>query len=359
MYDHFLEKLWNVCSEIVPHKRSRKREISRDRRILMRKRNNLYKKYKKTNGVQQKRNVTDEIKNIEAQLESSLKAERLTREKNAIKTIKSDPKYFFSYAKKRSKLKHMIGPLRVNGEMVVNPKEISDVLAKSYRDAFSTPRTNQREPTSTNLESANLLNHIQIDEEQMVAAAGGLRTGSAAGPDGVGAVLLKKCISNLKAPLSIIWQKSIRENEIPPKLKLGIITPIHKGGSKTDPKQYRPVTLTSHIIKLFERVIVKKLGMVMRERGLFNAGQHGFREGRSCLSQLLEHQQKIINILEEGDTADVVYLDFSKAFDKVDHSVLIRKLREMGVGGELLCWIENFLTDRKQVVVVDGVQSEK
>ena len=95
----------------------------------------------------------------------------------------------------------------------------------------------------------------------------------------------------------------------------------------------------------------------MDGRNLFNDGQHGFRRGRSCLSQLLEQHQYLINILENKKVADVVHLDFSKAFDKVDHNILLRKMQSLGIGGELIRWIENFLRNRKQLVAVDGFMS--
>ena len=141
----------------------------------------------------------------------------------------------------------------------------------------------------------------------------------------------------------MIWQNSFKNSEIPSSMKLGIITPIHKGGSRSDPKNYRPVSLTSHIIKIFERITVKKLVEYLERNNLLNNGQHGFRKKRSCLSQLLEHYQALVEALENREVAEVIYLDFAKAFDKVDHGVLMRKLRKLGIGGLLIKWIHYFL----------------
>ena len=82
--------------------------------------------------------------------------------------------------------------------------------------------------------------------------------------------------------------------------------------------------------------------------------QHGFRSGRSCLTQLLKHHDQIISLMEQHQNVDVVYLDFSKAFDKVDHNIVLAKAHNMGVQGKLLDWIREFLTNRKQSVVVNG-----
>ena len=94
----------------------------------------------------------------------------------------------------------------------------------------------------------------------------------------------------------------------------------------------------------------------MEENELFNPGQHGFRQGRSCLSQLIAHYDHITQLLESDQNVDVVYLDFAKAFDKVDFLVTMRKLHNIGISGKLGRWIYSFLTKRKQAVLVNGVK---
>ena len=121
---------------------------------------------------------------------------------------------------------------------------------------------------------------------------------------------------------------------------------------------YRPIALTSHLIKIFEKVIRNNLVDFFHENNLFNNSQHGFRVGRSCLSQLLAYHDKIISMLENGFNVDTVYLDFAKAFDKVDHRIVIKKLSILSVRGKVLSWIESFISSRTQKVVVNGVLSE-
>ena len=133
--------------------------------------------------------------------------------------------------------------------------------------------------------------------------------------------------------------------------------PIYKGGSRGEARNYRPVALTSHIIKVFEKVLRNHIVAHMEENNLLNPGQHGFRAGRSCLSQLLSHVENITQILEDGDNVDVIYLDFSKAFDKVDFLVTLRKIKLLGVTGNIGKWIYSFLTGRTQTVIVNGMSS--
>ena len=96
----------------------------------------------------------------------------------------------------------------------------------------------------------------------------------------------------------------------------------------------------------------------MNENNLFNQNQHGFRSGKSCLSQLLEQHDLILNLLDKETNVDVVYLDFSKAFDKVDHSILLTKFKKLGITGKIYNWIESFLKDWQQTVVLNGVKSK-
>ena len=143
---------------------------------------------------------------------------------------------------------------------------------------------------------------------------------------------------------------------IPPDLLLVLISPVHKGGSRGSPANYRPVALTSHIIKMFERVVRRCLVKHLEENDLLPAGQHGFRSRRSCLTQLLSYWDNILDQMEQGKGVDAVYTDFAKAFDKCETGVLLHRLKECGVRGKMGHWLAAFLdpTIRKQSVGVDG-----
>ena len=146
---------------------------------------------------------------------------------------------------------------------------------------------------------------------------------------------------------------------IPPELLLVLVTPVHKGGSRAIPKNFRPVALTSHLIKVFERVLRKTMVSHLDKLDIIPNDQHGSRAGRSTLTQLLSHWDTILDGLEEGGGVDVVYLDFSKAFDKVEHGVLLHKLRDSKILGKVGVWLSRFLDSntRMQAVVVDGALS--
>ena len=180
---------------------------------------------------------------------------------------------------------------------------------------------------------------------------------SSCGENDIPAIVLKNCKEELSHPIHLLWEESLKSCFISPCFKKQLITPVHKKDSKARAANYRPVSLTSHVMKIFERIIRKKLVKHLEENQLLCKCQHGFRKGRSCLTQLLKHIDEIHLNLLQGEDTDVIYLDFEKAFDKVDHQILLQKLKDYGIRGRLYNWIEEYLRARQQVVVVDGKHS--
>ena len=359
MYVRFCEVIGRVCRKFMPRRTLPTcRSIPRDRRALMRKRTRLNKRM--INGSTAE--LRDRVVAIERLLVASHERERATVEGEVVSKIKSNPKYFYKYVHSKSSVRAPIGPFERGGALIGDPGEKGNMLKAQYESVFSNPKYSVEENTVQCLQEAPgpvALTEVDFTPDDIENSIGKLSASSASGPDGIPAILLKRCVAALKLPIYMLWRSSLDAGEIPEHLKLGIITPIYKGGPRTLPKNYRPVTLTSHIVKIFERVVVNKLVGYMDEARLFNDGQHGFRRCRSCLSQLLQHHHRLLGVLEGSSVADVVYLDFAKAFDKVDHGILMRKLRLMGVGGPLLAWIRCFLLGREQAVAVEGVVSAR
>ena len=125
-----------------------------------------------------------------------------------------------------------------------------------------------------------------------------------------------------------------------------------KKGSKNKSENYRPVSLTSVICKLLERLIKDHIVRHI----LLNSPQYGFLKARSCLTNMLCFLEEITKWIDEGSPVDIIYLDFQKAFDKVPHQRLLLKLKAHGIGDGIIDWIlvEQWLTARRQRVIVDG-----
>ena len=161
----------------------------------------------------------------------------------------------------------------------------------------------------------------------------------------------------LTEPLYALFRQSLNEGRLPQSWKDGHVTPIFKKGSRTKVENYRPVSLTSVICKVMEKIMRKALIEHMITNKLLSDSQHGFIQGRSCTTQLLQVIDRWSEIIDEGGNIDNIYLDFAKAFDTVPHHRLIVKLQSYGIGGRVLDWINNFLTDRRQRVLVQGSES--
>ena len=366
MFIRFSQICFSICERHIPRKRNLSKTsisiIPRERKNLMRTRKRKLDIISKPCSTTLKVKILAEVRTIEKKLKSSYEHDMAVNEHKAILAISKNSKYFYSYAKKFSKIKTTIGPLYDSAKKLVEcPKKMAQILKHQYETVFSVPLEPMRSASdifSTNDGTSEpLLTDIIFEPADIEEAIDEISASSAAGPDQYPALLLKQCKKHLSKPLYLIWKKSMSTGEIPSILKLGNIVPIHKGGSKGEAKNYRPVALTSHIIKIFEKVIRNHIVSHLEENGLLNPGQHGFRAGRSCLSQLLAHFETITQILEEGDNVDVVYLDFSKAFDKVDFQIILRKLNLLGITGNVGKWIYSFLTGRTQTVLVNGTHS--
>ncbi|PKU28157.1 rna-directed dna polymerase from mobile element jockey- hypothetical protein [Limosa lapponica baueri] len=128
-------------------------------------------------------------------------------------------------------------------------------------------------------------------------------------------------------------------------------------GKKEDPENYRPVSLTSIPGKVMERLVLDVISKHLKEQEVIGSGQHGFTKGKSCLTNFIAFYDVITGWLDERRAGNVIYLDFSKAFDAVSHNILIRKLRKRGLDEGAVKWTESWLCDRTQRVVINGTGS--
>ena len=305
---------------------------------------------------------------LEEQLFQDYSATNSLEENQAVLNMRSNPKAFYSFAKSRQKTKSGIGPFidPDSGSPNPDPAFAASELSKQYSSVFVPPRAEWKvtDPKeffnfTNTLDNESELVDIAFTEADIMRACAELKSDSAAGADGIPSSLLKLCRRELARPLYLLWRSSLDHGSVPSDLLLVIICPVHKGGSRGVPKNYRPVALTSHLVKVFERVIRRSLVEHLEGNGYFPDGQHGFRALRSTLTQLLSFWDTILDKLEADPGVDVIYTDFSKAFDKVETGVLLNKINECKIKGKVGCWIASFLdpTFRQQAVVVDGTVS--
>uniref|UniRef100_A0A8B9T7L1 Reverse transcriptase domain-containing protein n=1 Tax=Anas platyrhynchos TaxID=8839 RepID=A0A8B9T7L1_ANAPL len=177
------------------------------------------------------------------------------------------------------------------------------------------------------------------------------------GPDGIHPRVLKELADVIAEPLSIIFQRSWESGEVPVDWKLANVVPIFKKGQKEDPSNYRPVSLTSVPGKIMEKMVLKLIEAHLGDKAVIGPSQHGFVKGRSCLTNLISFYDKITRMVDQGKPADVIFLDFSKAFDTVSHRILLDKMSSIQLNKNIIRWVSNWLTGRAQRVMVNGAAS--
>ena len=180
----------------------------------------------------------------------------------------------------------------------------------------------------------------------------------ACGYDGIGNKILKICADNITNPLCHIINESLSLGVFPSMWKFANVIPIFKKNDRQDKLNYRPVSLLTCLSKICEKIVFIRLYNFLLEIKFLTPFQSGFRPGDSTTNQLILITHKIYEALEQGKGVRMVFLDISKAFDKVWHRGLLLKLERLGVRDPLLKWFRSYLTGRKQQVIIDGQSSD-
>ena len=165
-------------------------------------------------------------------------------------------------------------------------------------------------------------------------------------------------ISLLLDPLTYIYNLSIETGVVPTHLKLAKVLPIYMNGLRTQPSNYRPISMLSVFDKMLERIMYKRFFSFLDKHNILNRYQFGFRPKHSTTLSLIEVMDEIYKNLDNGYMSVGIFLDLQKAFDSVDHGILLDKLNHYGFRGLAHDWIGSYLQDRKQYVSLNGINSE-
>ena len=252
-----------------------------------------------------------------------------------------------------------IPPLLVDGNFISDFCEKANLFNNFFASICTPIKNNSRLPpfiykTNTRIHS------FCVTNKDILSIINSLNSSKAHGYDNISIKMIKICNEAVTIPLKIIFEESLKKGIFPDIWKKGNIIPAHKKEDKTLINNYRPISLLPIFGKIFERVIYNSLFNYFLSNKLFTPSQSGFLPGDSCIAQLLSIIHEIQTAFDENPTVDVrgVFLDISKAFDKVWHG-FICKLKSYGGKGELLLLLKNYLHNREQRVVLNGQTSTR
>ena len=271
--------------------------------------------------------------------------------------IKNDTKSFFAYANANRKTNKKVGPLKDENKIVIdNNKCAADHLNKYFTSVF-VEEDLRNMPVPNKIFKGSIdesLNNIEVDVDIVINKLNALNVSKSQGPDEVHGKLLMELREVIAPSLVKLFNSSIEKGVVPQDFRDATVIPLHKKGGRDKAENYRPISLTSIVGKIFESIIKDNIERFLDKHCLIKDSQHGFTSGRSCLTNLLDFMEEVTKELDNGNSVDVVYLDFAKAFDKVPHKRLLSKLEAHGVTGKILRWIESWLSNRRQKVSVEG-----
>ncbi|CAM5140018.1 unnamed protein product [Natator depressus] len=294
----------------------------------------------------------EEYKNIAQACRSEIRKAKSHLELQLARDVKSNKKGFFRHVSNKKKVKESVGPLlNEGGNLVTEDVEKANVLNAFFASVFMNKVSSQTTALGGRGDQPSVEKEVIWDNLEK------LDEHKSMGPDALHPRVLKELADVIAEPLAIIFENLWRSGDILDDWKKANVVPIFKKGKKEDPGNYRPVSLTSVPGRIMEQVLKESMLKHLEERKVIRNSQHGFTKGKSCLTNLIAFYDKITGSVDEGKAVDMLFLDFSKAFDTVSHSILASKLKKYGLDEWTIRWIESWLDCRAQRVVINGSMS--
>ena len=355
----------------VPHRAAGKKDrhpwLSRKLKQMLKQEKKLQSKVKSYRS----RNNISKLKNLQHRIQKSFRQEYWAYIENIIcptqasqndKEHRDKNKRFWTYIKHNKQDSIGVASLRdpETDRLETDQTAKARILNKQFQSVFS-PRMPSKLTTlcaDATKPCYPKMPEFTISTNGLLKLLATLKPNKAAGPDDIRPYVLRDLREEIAPALQAIFTRTYETGRLPEQWKEANVVPIFKKGSKHKASNYRPVSLTCVGSKMFEHIMVSQINRHLKERGILIPEQHGFREGLSCDTQLIDFDHDLHTMLSAHKQVDCIVMDFSKAFDKVSHGRLLTKLNRYGIRGKNLNWIEDFLRDRSQRVVVEGSSSD-
>lgn len=268
-------------------------------------------------------------------------------------------KLFWSFIKSKNNYSRIPGIMSHENESYTNSQDIVDVFASFFKSVYL-PIDHETTDAPNPIPTIDYMDNILIDsisENEIIAAAKKLKNKMTSGPDSIPSFVVRDCIGSLVNPMNILFNLALKTTTFPDRWKEAKVIPIFKSGDKSHVANYRSISILSNFSKLLEIVLYNRIYPLVRNS--ISPSQHGFMCHRSTVSNLAVLLQYVSNVLDNRGQVDVVYTDFSKAFDRIDHTVLLEKMGQFGFNNDMKQFFKSYVQMRTQYVSYNGFNSSK
>jgi len=360
-----IQDLWNTfkdechkCLDLIPSKQSvpssRYPWISTNIKRLSNKKRRLYNKAR----TSQLESDWKAYKDLKHQVQREC---RIAHDSYVSKLINNNistgNKRFWTYIKSKRIDQYGIPTLEKDNKTYTDNVDKANILNNHFSSVFTIDNSPADQLPALESSPFPDIPSLHIDADGIIPLLSGLNANKSHGPDGIPTRFLKETAQHISPVLALIFNASLYQGKLPEDWKSAFVVPVFKKGVRSDPTNYRPISLTCVCCKIFEHIVVSSISAHANLHNIICCEQHGFRKNHSCETQLLETVQDLASSLNAGNQIDLILLDFSKAFDKVSHQLLLHKLSHYGIRGQLYNWIRDFLQGRQQQVLLGNEKS--
>ena len=300
-------------------------------------------------------NLVNRYKAVSLRINTILLQNRKATEAKIIGDGNTKKFYTFINNKLQAKPKIM-SLMNSEGSLTTDPDLMADLFNRSFGSVYTHDNLTMPKFFGRSI-MVDKLSSVLFSPSSIFSRLSILKPSKTISPDGLSAYTLKILSPGLSKPLASLFEFLFARNYIPLCWKTSYIKPLFKKGSRTNPLNYRPIACTSICCRVMERVIYDQMFEFINDIRILSPSQHGFHRGGSTVTNLLESCTEWIFNIDNNYNLDAIYIDLSRAFDSVVYSKLIFKLKCVGISGDLLLWLESFLTGRKQCTVLEDSSS--
>jgi hypothetical protein len=352
----FYNYLHFVCGLFVPVKRKCKSSFppwfDHEVRRLIRRKSTLHRRYK----ISHNANDYAAFATVRTQCKEALKKSYKDYIKRTENFITSDPKKFWKYINEHTKCNEIPNLMIYHNNPVCGNENIVNTFAEHFSSVYDDIVTTQPASACDNPVGLSVdFKNFDFTSDSVFYELTNLDCNKGAGPDGLPPFFYRNCCTSLTDPLWRIFKYSLNSGVFPNCWKSALVTPVFKSGSKQNFENYRPISILSVPAKIFEKLVAKHLSASFKT--VISPSQHGFFANRSTVTNHFAFVNNVFEAFEGGFDVHCIYTDFCKAFDTVNHKILLNKLYTYGVRDPFLSWTSTYISNRTQHVVLKGVRS--